>query len=318
MNTNDDKKLSREGLIARIEAIAAKALTKSRTKDLSPPPTSLPKEHQLPSGIENIREVPNIALRSALFAAIGKGKRRYLEQERVCSQANSMILYTGVQLDQGDLELWENLLHIARAQPLGQDCIISTYRLLKLSNKTDTGANRKVLKRRLSRLSASALNIKIENDIYYEGSLINKILRDKISGKSIIRINPSLSKMFEPDQFTRIDWKVRHYLNGKFLAQWLHGYYSSHANPYPVKVETLRLLSGSKSTYLSKFRQQLKDALAVLKEACHAHNELFDYQIHGDLVKIKKTPSKAQLSHLAKRKSYKNTATAGSSYRRGG
>ncbi|VVP41592.1 hypothetical protein PS850_04932 [Pseudomonas fluorescens] len=318
MNTHDDKKVPRGGIIARIEAIAAKALTKNRTKNLAPPPTSLPKEHQLPYRVENIREVPNIALRSALFGAIGKGNRRYLERERVFSQANSMILYTGVQLDQGDLDLWENLLHIARTQPLGQDCIISTYRLLKLLNKTDTGANRKVLKRRLSRLSASALDIKIENDIYYEGSLINEILRDEISGKSIIRLNPSLSKMFESDQFTRIDWKIRHYLNGKFLAQWLHGYYSSHANPYPVRVETLRLLSGSNSTYLSKFRQQLKDALDTLKEACHAHNELFDYQIQGDLVKIKKSPSKAQLSHLAKRKRDKNTVTAGNSYRRGG
>lgn len=311
MNTIDDKKLPRGGNLARVEAVAAKALAKGRTKNLAPPPTSLPKEHQPPSKFENIREVPNIALRSALFGAIGKGNRRYFERERVFSQANTMILYTGVQLDQGDLDLWENLLHIARTQPLGQDCTISTYKLLKLLNKTDTGANRKVLKCRLSRLSASALDIKIENNIYYKGSLINEVLRDEISGKSIIRLDPSLSKMFESDQFTRIDWKVRHYLNGKFLAQWLHGYYSSHAIPYPVRVETLHLLSGSNSTYQSKFRQQLKDALGALKEACHAHNELFDYKIQGDLVKVKKTPSKAQFRHLAKRQSNKNTVTAG-------
>ena len=29
------------------------------------------------------------------------------------------------------------------------------------------------------------------------------------------------------------------------LAQWLHGFYASHAKPFPIKIETLHRLCGS-------------------------------------------------------------------------
>ncbi len=291
-------------LVARVEAVAAKALAKGRAaKCAYLPATALvadAKRCQLPHWPDTTRGVPNIALRSALFGAIGKGSRRYLEREKIFAQDGITIIYTGAQLDEGDLDVWETILHLARAQPLGQDCNTSAYGLLQLLGKKDTGANRKILKRRLSRLNACALDVEMGDQAYYEGSLINEIFRDELSGKFIIRLNPGLSRMFDSDQFTRIHWQVRQALSGKFLAQWLHGYYSSHAAPYPVKVETLRQLSGSKSAYLSKFRQQLREALSALRNTCNAHGQLFDYLIERDLVRIEKTPSKAQCRHLDK------------------
>jgi hypothetical protein len=65
--------------------------------------------------------------------------------------------------------------------------------------------------------------------------------------------------------WTAIDWQQRQELRGKPLALWLHGYYATHAKPLPVKVETLRNLSGSKTAALFKFRQQLRKALGELK-----------------------------------------------------
>ncbi|SDI81968.1 TrfA protein [Pseudomonas flavescens] len=220
-------------------------------------------------------------------------------------------MYTGAQLDQGDLDVWETVLHLARAQPIGQECNITAYGLLQLLELTDTGANRKTLKRRLSRLNACALDVQVGPRVHYEGSLINEIFRDEHSGQFVIRLNPGLSTMFGADQFTQIHWKVRQTLNGHYLAQWLHGFYSSHAAPFPLKIETLHQLSGSKTADQSKFRQLLRKALNALSRASTDHGQPFSYCIDGNLVKVEKTPSKAQRRHLTKRQDEKNAVTAG-------
>lgn len=148
-------------LTARVEAIAARAVAKGRAAIPAMAPVTDAKRCQLPLWPDAARGVPNIALRSALFGAIGKGSRRYLEREKIFAQTGITILYTGAQLDQGDLDVWETVLHLARVQPIGQECNITAYRLLQLLALTDTGANRKTLKRRLSRLNACALDVQV-------------------------------------------------------------------------------------------------------------------------------------------------------------
>jgi hypothetical protein len=59
-----------------------------------------------------------------------------------------------------------------------------------------------------------------------------------------------------------LEWKQRLRLNTS-LAKWLHGLYSS-ADLYPLKTQTICLLSRSSCKELYKFRQQLKKALNEL------------------------------------------------------
>ena len=136
----------------------------------------------------------------------------------------------------------------------------------------------------------------------YEGSLIDEVSRDKETRQYVIRLNPKLSALFAADQFTQIDWTVRHALDGKPLAQWLHGYYASHAKPYPVNVATLLKLSGSENEDPSSGRQKLRKALDAVTEASAAHGEGFSYEICGDLVHVEKLAQGAQRRHLAKKK----------------
>src|SRR3990167_8346897 len=68
---------------------------------------------------EEMRGVPNGVLRSALFGAIKRGKRRYIEREPIASLGGIAILYTGPRLDQSDLDVWEGALHLARLAKLG-------------------------------------------------------------------------------------------------------------------------------------------------------------------------------------------------------
>ena len=74
---------------------------------------------QLPLWPETKRGAINAVLRSALFAAIqGKG-RAALERELVAAQHGIEIRFTGWQLSQSELDVWEQVLHLARTQAAG-------------------------------------------------------------------------------------------------------------------------------------------------------------------------------------------------------
>lgn len=257
----------------------------------------------LPLWPDAVRAVPNGILRSALFGAIKKGARAYLERQEIHAQEGIRIVYTGARLDQGDLDVWETVLHTVRLQALGDECRVTAYQLLKVLGKTDTGINRETLDRRLSRMKATGVDVTVGR-YGYEGSLIDEVYRDKetrqYARQYVIRLNPKLSALFAADQFTQIDWTVRHALDGKPLAQWLHGYYASHAKPYPVNVATLLKLSGSENEDPSSGRQKLRKALDAVTEASAAHGEGFSYEICGDLVHVEKLAQGAQRRHLAK------------------
>ena len=255
---------------------------------------------QLPLWPEVVRGVPNAALRSALFGAIKKGARPYWERQKIHAQEGISIIYTGARLDQGDLDVWETVLHMVRLQALGDECRVTAYNLLKVLGKTDTGKNRQILSRRLSRMKATGVDVNV-GKFSYEGSLIDEVYRTEESRAYVIRLNPKLLALFEVGQFTHIDWNVRHALDGKPLAQWLHGYYASHAKPYPVSVETLHQFCGSEAVLLSDFKKDLRRALDAVTGASNAHGLPFKYEICGNLVRIEKKPTRSQHRHLAKK-----------------
>lgn len=264
------------------------------------PAVELTQIKKLPMWIEAVRGVPNGVLRSALFGAIKKGARAYLERREIHAQEGIRIEYTGARLDQGDLDVWETVLHIARVQELGHECHVTAYQMLKLLGKTDAGKTRDTLERRLSRLKATALKVKV-GQYSYMGSLIDEVYKEEKTREYVIRLNPKLGVLFEHDQFTQVDWVVRQALDGHPLAQWLHGYYSSHAKPFPVKVETLHKLCGSESAQMKHYTQDLRKALEALKAASKV--QPFDYEITADgLVYVQKTPTAAQRRHLRKPK----------------
>ncbi len=265
------------------------------------PGAPLPKNvAQLPLWPEPVRAVPNGFLRSALFGAIAKGRRRYIDGEQIAALDGIEIRYTGQRLDQGDLDVWESVLHAVRLQELGSQCRVTSYALLKLMGKTDTGKNRATLHKRITRLVASALTVK-QGRYSYIGSLIAGAAKDEETQEWVIELDPRLRPLFAADQFTQIEWAVRHELDGKPLAQWLHGFYASHAKPFPLKIETLHRLCGSETGEMWKFAQTMRKALDAVVDACAAHGVGFSYEIHGDVVYAKTQPSKSQRRHLAKK-----------------
>lgn len=266
-----------------------------------------PQAAQLPSNVvflpawsEAARGVPNGVLRSALFGAVKKGPRPYLEREEIHALDGVRIVYTGPRLDQGDLDVWEAVLHLVRQQALGDECRVTAYQLLKLLGKADTGSNRDVLDRRLRRLKANGLDIHVGR-YGYEGSLIDEIYRDEETLEYVIRLNPKLRPLFDKDQWTALDWAVRVELGGQPLAQWLHGFYATHAKPYPMSVEKLHKLCGSETEEIWKFKQLLARALEAVSHACEKHGQAFKAEIRDGLVHVDRQPSSSQQRHLDKK-----------------
>jgi hypothetical protein len=300
-------------LVAKIKAVESHAIERSRQRQRQATQESLPlspealpsqpppaKVVMLPIWPDAMRAVPNGMLRSALFGAIRRGARRYLRRERIAALDGIEIFYTGERLDQGDLDVWETILHLARLQGLGNECRVTAYQLLKILGKTDSGKNRDILDIRLSRMKATGVDVQVGR-YGYEGSLIDEVYRDKETMEYVFRLNAKLRALFEPDQFTQIDWVVRRELDGKPLAQWLHGFYASHAKPYPVSVAKLHELCGSDFDALNDFRPKLRKALDAVADACKINNQSFSYEVQNDIVHVKKEPSSAQLRHLTKK-----------------
>jgi hypothetical protein len=211
------------------------------------------------------------------------------------------IHYTGERLDQGDLDVYESVIHVARFQGLGSRCRVTSYALLKLMGKSDTGKNRSMLQTRIERLRASAIRMK-QGRYTFIGGLIDEAYRDDETQEWVIVLNPRLRALYEADQFTHVQWAVRQALDGHQLAQWLHGFYSSHARPYPIKIETLLKLAGSEDANPRSAKQTLCKALDAVSEACAAHGQFFSYEIRDRVVYVEKTPSRSQRRHLAKAK----------------
>ena len=253
---------------------------------------------QLPLWPEPKRGAPNAALRGALFAAIqGKTRQYMLREQLIATQDGITIRYTGQQLDQADLDVWEQALHLARTQALGSQCYFTAHGFLKALGRSTGKQNHKWLKSALVRLAGAVVEITAGRRTYF-GTLIDHGIRDEDTGRYVVEINPKLAAFYGRSQWTQIDWEQRQSLRGKPLALWLHGFYASHAAPHALSVEYLHKLSGSQTKRLKHFKPNLTQALRDLKAA----GAIRGFTIRDDLVHVRTVPSKSQRKHLAARR----------------
>ncbi|GLK90016.1 plasmid replication initiator TrfA [Pseudomonas turukhanskensis] len=263
---------------------------------------------KLPTWPGGVRGVPNAVLRSALFGVSRDQIRPYLDHVAIPSLKGYAIEYSGPRLDQCDLDVWETVLHLAQSEAHGRKVEVDVSEILQLLGLTDTGPNRKNLKSRLNRLGSTSLSIQAER-FRYEGSLIDEVHCDLLPQKYEVRLNSELPRLFACDLYTRVQWNVRKELQGKPLAQWLHGFYATHAKPLPLKVETIQRLCGSETAELSKFTQLLRRALNRLVTASEVHDQQFSYELKGERLFVMRKPSASQHRHLKRKK---DTVPAGS------
>lgn len=276
---------------ARLSALAERAEQDAEQREPA-------KVIQLPLWPEAKRAAPNAVLRAALFAAIqGKGRGWMRRATLIATQGGVTIRYTGEQLDQADLDVWEQALHLARTQALGSECHFTARGFLKALRRATGKSNHEWLAGVLARLSATSVEISDGRRTYF-GSLIDGGVRDEDTGRYVLEINPKLAKFYGRSQWTQIDWQQRQELRGKPLALWLHGFYATHAKPYPLSVEYLHKLSGSQTKQLRYFKKNLTQALETLQ----ALGAIKAFEIVDNLVHVQTVPSRSQQKHLAVRR----------------
>lgn len=240
----------------------------------------------LPVWPEAKRGTPNSFLRSALFSAIQSKDRFFIDGQILASQEGITVKYTGQQLNQEDLTLWETLVHLAKEHPLGNVCSFTAYSILKSLGLPNGGEQHRQLHKGIMRLNATSINITHEGKTYF-GSLIKSGVKDDNTNHYTIELNRELIRLYGQTQWTLIDWQQRQKLRRKPLAQALHAYYSSHQAPYAVKLNTLRRLTGSRNQQAAGFKRLVRAALDKLVEI----DFLQSYSIDGDIVSVQRVPS---------------------------
>ncbi|WFE69826.1 plasmid replication initiator TrfA (plasmid) [Thiomicrospira sp. R3] len=286
-----------KNVLAEMQAKAEAKQARSKTLEAEQEPKFAPaKIVQLPLWPNEARGVPNAVLRSALFGAIRRGKRAYQDAVIKASVDGVTVVHTGPQLDQADLDVWEECLQLAKTDGLGVEIHFSGHGFLKAIGRSTGKSQHDWLKSALRRLMTSLVEVQ-DGKRAYAGQLIHDWYRDDETGHHVIKLNPQVAKLYGSDGWTAIEKQERQALKGLPLAQWLHGFYSTHASPYPYKVETLHKLCGSETGEMRNFKQTLKNALEAVCEATGWDFEIDDQ----NLVHLKKLAIGTQKRHLARK-----------------
>lgn len=276
------------------KAKARKPQTNSVASDASKPvQITSAKVVQLPIWPEVIRGVPNSVLRSALFGAIQRGRRAFQQRVKKASVDGVTVIHTGPTLDQADLDVWMQSLHLARTDGLGKRIYFSASTFLKDIGRSTGGKDIEWLKNAFARLASSVVEIQDNNKSYF-GPMLHHGGRDDDTGQYAIEMNPAIFALFGNDGWTSTEFQQRRALKGQPLAQWLHGFYSTHAKPFGYKIETLHRLCGSENKQMSGFKRELGAALEKLAAATGWKCEIDDC----GLVRLVLKPTNSQGRHL--------------------
>jgi len=267
-----------------------------------PAPISSAKIIQFPLFPETSRPVSNDMARSALFSCIQGKDRRFIKDVLLATVEGLEIRFTGEQLNQDDHDLLMQLVFMAQYKPLGAWVMAPAYGILTALGRQIGGKQYRELRIDIARLTASMViirNTKTMREVFGH-HLIAKAEQDEKSRHWIYRLDPDLRALYGEISHTLIDWEQRLALKGKDLARWLQLYLASHAKPFPVKVATLRDLSGSRTKALKNFRGKLRLALDDLTN--NGDIEKWEIQMPQDLLFVDRgrAVSESQKRHLGR------------------
>ena len=265
-----------------------------------PSPPSSAKIIQFPLFPEATRPVSNDMARSALFSCVQGKDRRFIKDVLLATGAGREIRFTGEQLNQDDHDLLMQMVFMAQHKPLGSWVMVPAYGILQALGRQIGGKQYRELRTDIARLAAAMViirNTETKREMFGH-HLIAKAEQDEMTRHWIYRLDPDLRALYGDITHTLIDWDQRLALKGKDLARWLQLYIASHAKPYPVKVATLRDLSGSRAKALKHFRSKLRSALDDLVD--NDDIERWEIEMPQDLLYVERgrAISSSQKRHL--------------------
>jgi hypothetical protein len=283
----------------KVEAAKARLATPEPAKKTVATKTPAAKQLSLELWPDAVRGVPNSVLRGALFG-VSVARKTHKRRTLIAALENYEIRFKGEIFNQTDLDTLQGMLHLARPHPLGTRVEFSVNSFLKKLGRGTSGKEHELFKEQIARLIGGYVEITSTQDQKtFMGTLVHKAFRDEATGRYVVMFDEDMLKLYQTGH-TLIDWEQRQALGKNNLAKWLHGFYASHAKPFPYKVETIFNLCGSTTDRLGDFRKLLRLALAELVDIGAIKSWSIDQKT--DLVEVINAPSPTQLKHLAKAK----------------
>jgi hypothetical protein len=172
-----------------------------------------------PDWPDDRRGAPNEVIRSAIFGVVRTGRRKRVVDLPVAGPAGSSITITGWRLDQYDLDIWLEVMHLARNTKPGETVRFTLHSMLqRLHSTAHSGANDfKWVKQRLYNLSETIIKFDDERYEGTAGTLFGSFQIDKLTGEAEVETNPKLRSLWE--SITHLDIEQRRSLGQNQLAK---------------------------------------------------------------------------------------------------
>ena len=265
---------------------------------------------QLVSWPENERGIPNELVRCAVFSAKNRNEKRKVYRANspliVPVIGGGQVIYIGEELRQDDETVWMQLVHLAK-QSYSVYAVFTAYSFIKAIKWPINGASYTRLLTSIRRLATSGLEI--YSNRFDKGISINLIANYEYSKNSDI---PWKVQVFNKEDnflslfdklYSRLDLETRLALPPG-ITTWLHGFFSSHKDPFQHKIETLAIGAGislesaedeylDETTRVAKRKERLREAKRRIKvslEILKKHKFLSNFEINRrGLVRVERS-----------------------------
>ena len=233
----------------------------------------------LPSWRDMAIGLPNVLVRSAVFAATNPGKALF--DAPIATQGDTTLKMTGPQLGHYDRQVFaaclrhykEELTLYAANTAFGW-AKVSFWQMAKDLN-VPYGLNGHIaIRESLIRLNAAHLRIRVKTkDIplprlievaFDDGYESRCSMSNNIKGSDIIafRILDAMADLFGPDDWSNVSDCAIFESSG--LQSWIATFYSTHAKAFPLNISDLHRYSGV-TCELREFRRLLKETMVKLQ-----------------------------------------------------
>lgn len=232
-------------IATRIQELGDNARAKSRAKNRD----ELAARHaagQLILWPERERGIPNELVRCAVFSAKNRKERRAIYRANaplvVPVIGGGEVIYTGEELRQDDETVWMQLVHMSK-EARSPQVFFSPYSFFKAIRWPDKGTSYARLLTTLRRLNTASLEVystRFDRGVS-TGLIVDFTYSKKTDGApwSVLVFSPENELLFLFDKlYSRVDWETRLALP-EGVSTWLHGFFSSHREPFDHKIETL-------------------------------------------------------------------------------
>lgn len=274
----------RKDVAATIQAMADNARAKSRAKQRD----ELAARHaagQLALWPESERGIPNELVRCAVFSAKNRKERRDMYRANaplvVPVIGGGEVIYTGEELRQDDETVWMQLVHMSKESRSPQ-VFFTPYSFFKAIKWPQKGTSYTRLLTTLRRLNTASLEVyssRFDRGVS-TGLIVDFTYSKKTDGApwSVRVFSPENELLFLFDKlYSRVDWETRLALP-EGVSTWLHGFFSSHREPFDHKIETLAKGAGlaleapedeqlDEAARTAKQKERLREAKKTIKRA---------------------------------------------------